>query len=379
MKALNQLTLAQRFSLLIAAFVLGFSVYGAWTLKTLAEVQVNGPMYQSIIQGKDLIADVLPPPTYILESYLTVLHLAQAKGTSEKAAHIEKLKKLRMDYDRRHDYWVKQSLDGELAAAFLKQAHEPAITFFQIGFDEFVPAVLAGDELNASSSLARLSDAYLKHRQAIDLVVQLTEKRNLASETASRDRIVAAYQLLFLVLALCIAAGISFSVLITRSLTQSLGGEPAALGEASRRIASGDLDFDMGVSPNNQDSVLYQIDMMRKQLKERRRLEQAQQESDRRASNAEAELRIAEQMAQTELEKKEIYVSMARAAQHVLNNLLNQLQLFKLAADQSSDFDRNILDMYDGVTNEAAELIERLASVKELNDKNIMGSVAPRR
>ena len=239
--------------------------------------------------------------------------------------------------------------------------------------------MLAGDELNASSSLARLSDAYLKHRQAIDLVVQLTEKRNLASETASRDRIVAAYQLLFLVLALCIAAGISFSVLITRSLTQSLGGEPAALGEASRRIASGDLDFDMGVSPNNQDSVLYQIDMMRKQLKERRRLEQAQQESDRRASNAEAELRIAEQMAQTELEKKEIYVSMARAAQHVLNNLLNQLQLFKLAADQSSDFDRNILDMYDGVTNEAAELIVRLASVKELNDKNIMGSVAPRR
>ena len=84
MKALNQLTLAQRFSLMIAAFVLGFSAYGAWTMKTLAEVQVNGPIYQSIIQGKDLIADVLPPPTYILESYLTVLHLAQAKGTSEK-------------------------------------------------------------------------------------------------------------------------------------------------------------------------------------------------------------------------------------------------------------------------------------------------------
>jgi signal transduction histidine kinase len=194
----------------------------------------------------------------------------------------------------------------------------------------------------------------------------------------ARERIATSYQLLLVILALCMVTGIGFAIVVIRSLMQSLGGEPADLGEASRRIAGGDLDFEMVVSPSDHHSVLYQIDRMRHQLKARLALEKTQQESDLRASIAEAELRIAEQKAQAEREKQELYLSMTHAAQHVLNNLLNQLQLFKLAADDSSDFDRNILDLYDGMTSEANQLIARLSSVTELNQKNIRESVAPR-
>jgi hypothetical protein len=67
---------------------------------------------------------------------------------------------------------------------------------------------------------------------------------------------------------------------------------------------------------------------------------------------------------------------MTNAAQHVLNNLLNQLQLFKMATDSSHDFDRSILALYDDVTVEASDLIARLSSVKELNQQNILASVA---
>jgi hypothetical protein len=117
---------------------------------------------------------------------------------------------------------------------------------------------------------------------------------------------------------------------------------------------------------------------MRHQLKARLALEKTQQESDRRASVAEAELRIAEQKAQAEQEKQELYLSMTQAAQHVLNNLLNQLQLFKLAAENSNDFDPKILNLFDGMTAEANQLIARLSSVTELNQKNIRESVAPK-
>lgn len=30
-------------------------------------IKVNGPVYVDIIRGKDLIADILPPPEYIIE------------------------------------------------------------------------------------------------------------------------------------------------------------------------------------------------------------------------------------------------------------------------------------------------------------------------
>jgi len=377
LRTLSKLTLTQRFVALIAVFMLGFLAYGAWTLKTLSEVAVNGPVYQRIVLGKDLVADVLPPPAYILESYLTVLQLAQAKG-AERSAQIAKLQTLKVDYDRRHAFWSKETLDSELAAVFLKQAHGPAMAFFKIGFDEFVPAVLAGDELKAASSLARMRVAYQEHRLAIDLVVQMTEERNLAAETMARERITTANEMLLVLLVICMVTGVGFAFLVVRSLMQSLGGEPAVLGEASRKIAGGDLDFAMGLSPDDQHSVLYQIDRMRQQLKERLALEKTQQESDLRASNAEAELRIAEQKALAEHEKQEIYLSMTNAAQHVLNNLLNQLQLFKMAADSSGDFDRNILALYDDVTNEARNLITRLSSVTELNHQNIRESVAPK-
>jgi len=378
LKPLNNLTLAQRLLALVAVFVIGFAAYGALSLKTLAEIEVNGPVYQRIVQGKDLIADVLPPPAYILESYLTVLQLAQAKNSADQVQLLSRLQELKTAYDRRHAFWTQESLDKELATVFLKQAHEPAQVFFQIGFGEFKSAVIARDEVAMASSLERLSALYLKHREAIDLVVQMAEKSNLAAEAMARDRITAAYKVLLVMLVVCMATGIGIAVFIVRSMMKSLGAEPAKLGEVARTIAEGNLDFDITVAPGDKSSVLHQIERMRQQLQARMALQKAKQLSDARAMNAEALIQLAEQKSITEQAKREIYVSMTHAAQHVLNNLLNQLQLFKLAADRSSDFDRNTLKLFDGMTREASELITRLSSVTELNRQNIWDSVGPK-
>ena len=45
--------------------------------RDINEVKVNGPLYRQIVEGKDLIADILPPPEYIIESYLTAYELAE--------------------------------------------------------------------------------------------------------------------------------------------------------------------------------------------------------------------------------------------------------------------------------------------------------------
>ena len=36
---------------------------------------IYGPAYRKIVLMKDLIADILPPPAYIIESYLTALRV----------------------------------------------------------------------------------------------------------------------------------------------------------------------------------------------------------------------------------------------------------------------------------------------------------------
>lgn len=65
--------------LLMAAFLIGFGVAGAVVYSGLGKVQVNGPIYQRVVQGKDLVADILPPPEYLIESYLVVLEMLRAE------------------------------------------------------------------------------------------------------------------------------------------------------------------------------------------------------------------------------------------------------------------------------------------------------------
>ena len=90
---LDQVNVRTRFLILIGCFVAGFALYGAWSFKALNEIQVNGPIYQRIVQSKDLIADILPPPEYIIESYLVCLQMANL-GQAEGGGRISAIKSL---------------------------------------------------------------------------------------------------------------------------------------------------------------------------------------------------------------------------------------------------------------------------------------------
>ena len=49
-------------AIMLGVLVVGMLVFGAWSFRTLGQVEVNGPIYRDIVRGKDLVADVLPPP-----------------------------------------------------------------------------------------------------------------------------------------------------------------------------------------------------------------------------------------------------------------------------------------------------------------------------
>ncbi|MEO5355490.1 MAG: hypothetical protein H7835_20080 [Magnetococcus sp. XQGC-1] len=73
-------------------------ILAAWN--TIATYKVNGPVYQGIIQGKDLLADVLPPPLYILESWKVVQEMSTATSKEEIAQYSKTLAKLKKEYDK---------------------------------------------------------------------------------------------------------------------------------------------------------------------------------------------------------------------------------------------------------------------------------------
>jgi methyl-accepting chemotaxis protein len=254
MQLLRTLKLPRRLSVLIFIFSFGFVLYGWWSFRTLDELKVNGPVYQRIVQGKDLVADVLPPPEYILESYLVSFQLM---ATDDKAAQdklVTRLQALKKDYDDRHAFWSKQGLDPDIADALLTQADTPALAFFDTAFKEFVPAIQSQNKDAAQAAMAKMKQAYDAHLLAINRLVEMTNKRATAIETESSARIASQSVLLLSILALSLGTGIAGAVLITKSITQPLKDAVVV----AQIVASGDLRGEIDGSYNDEPGQLMQ-------------------------------------------------------------------------------------------------------------------------
>ena len=68
-----------------------------------SQMAINSQHYGQIVRAKDLVADVLPPPAYLIEAYLEA-RLANDEPTKPDE-HAERLAKLKQDYLDRYAFW----------------------------------------------------------------------------------------------------------------------------------------------------------------------------------------------------------------------------------------------------------------------------------
>ncbi|CAG9932654.1 methyl-accepting chemotaxis protein [Candidatus Nitrotoga arctica] len=221
MQILNNIKLAYRFGLIVLSVVVGFSIYGMWSFKTLNELKVNGPIYHRIVQGKDLVADILPPPEYIIESYLVSLQLEES-DKNDQPSLIARLKTLKNEYDTRYEFWKTENLSPDLSEPLLKDAHEPAAAFYEMALKEFVPAIESGNKDVSEKAMKKMKSAYEHHRKAIERVVENANKRFVADENTAAARINSATFLMLTVLVISVAVTVCISMLISKSVTASL-------------------------------------------------------------------------------------------------------------------------------------------------------------
>jgi len=124
--AANKLSLNSKLVATCFLIAFGIIVLMASMWVSTERIKVNGPLYQDIVRGKDLIADILPPPEYILESYLVVLQAMTEKDVSKLASFQERIKKLRSEYDDRHIYWDKDLPEGNAKKLLLDSSYKPS-------------------------------------------------------------------------------------------------------------------------------------------------------------------------------------------------------------------------------------------------------------
>ncbi|WP_333875023.1 methyl-accepting chemotaxis protein [Methylobacter sp.] len=237
------LTIKMRFTIILSTLIIGFSLFGFATFKAMNTLNVNGPIYQRIIQGKDIIADVLPPPEYIIESYLVALQLPQAANSTETSALIARFQTLKIEYESRHGYWLGQTLEQELNTPLLQASYQAAQDFYNEADHYFLPAIQAGDHNASQASLQKMRTAYEQHRSAIDKVVQLATARNLKDETQAQDTIYWYEIFLVGIFIFSVVMAAVFTVLISRSIIGSL----KTVQQVAGAIADGDLNSNIDI------------------------------------------------------------------------------------------------------------------------------------
>jgi len=78
-----------------------------------------------------------------------------------------------------------------------------------------------------------------------------------------------------------------------------------------------------------------------------------------------------------EQEKRALFLQTMRAVNHILNNFLNNMQYFKLTAEESSALEPSVIDEYDTVIHETAAKIRDLSAIESLDETALAAHMGP--
>jgi methyl-accepting chemotaxis protein len=179
-----RLKLSGAMNLFGAALAVGLVLLAAGSWKAISSQRIGGPLYDQIVAGKDLTADILPPPMYVIETYLDAQTAYLTRTPDQIANASREIERLSGEYDARLVYWRKQSLSPQITQLLLKDSDVAALQVMASA-RKLVAALGAGDQAGADAAHAEMTQAYAIHRAAIDKAVPIIAANNAAVEAGA--------------------------------------------------------------------------------------------------------------------------------------------------------------------------------------------------
>jgi methyl-accepting chemotaxis protein len=238
-------------SLQWSIFLLGAIGVGA-ALMVAAQAQwLKGQMNRAANQAfvaKDVVADILPPPMYLIELRLV---LSQAvEGTITSAEARRQSDRLVADYQARVDHWTNNPPFG-LEKWLLGPQHTAAKAFLAASEADIIGPVVAGNLELARRNMASVHALYLAHRGAVDNTVQAGNQ--FAGQTMAEFE--ANHASSGMIALLVAGTGVGLVLLFYRLVLRSIQGPIQGCTALAQRVAAGDLAARRREGPRRGDSI----------------------------------------------------------------------------------------------------------------------------
>ncbi|MFO1111364.1 MAG: methyl-accepting chemotaxis protein [Bradyrhizobium sp.] len=201
----------------------------------LQHLKVGGPLYDKIKLGNDLIADILPPPEYVIEAYLEATLAVRDPASLDERR--ERLAQLRKDYDDRREFWSKSDLDPALKSLLVEKSDAEVRKFWKAVDEALLPALAEGKADAAAKAYEEVSAAYKAHRTVIDDIVKKTTDANAATEASAASTVSVLSAAVWTASALVVLLICGGLLGMARGVVRPIGAMTAAM----QRLAGGDL------------------------------------------------------------------------------------------------------------------------------------------
>ena len=172
---------------------------------------------------------------------------------SELPLLVEKSRKLREEFEVRHDFWAKNLQEGKLRTTMVQYAWDSGNEFLNLRDKQFIPALLANNREAAQAVFPSMQAKYIVHRQHIDAVVVMANAeyvtlQNEAAQVISVDSLVIK---LISIISLTVIA--FMGRLVYQNLTKV--GDPIYIAEVVRHMAIGNLAVSINAPADDNSSV----------------------------------------------------------------------------------------------------------------------------
>ena len=163
------LTLRQQ---LLAVALVIFVLFASLTVVLWRATDIVGAAAKEMQSGQDVVADVLPPPLYLVETQLLAQRLSMAGDANERLILLNVIHDRKQDYAQRLIYWeTSDSLSPELRQLLLQDLRASGDVYWDYLLTDYVSSFMSPSAVVNSPLQDQLDRLYQAHRLVVDKVV----------------------------------------------------------------------------------------------------------------------------------------------------------------------------------------------------------------
>ncbi len=243
-------------SLRLSIFILGAIGVLAALAVALQAYWVQGRMGHSaseVFVSKDVVADILPPPMYLIEARLVLSQALEGHLPPDEAQR--EWQRLSGDYQARVQHWQANPPHG-LERYLLGPQHDAALRFLAAGKQEVLDPLAAGQKEQALQHLPAVHALYQAHRAGVDETV---EQGNRFAASSMAD-FASVHDSSLLAAAAITVLSVVVVVMVYLAVLHSIDRPVQRCTRMASRIAQGDLTRDATDEPRVRKDVIGELE-----------------------------------------------------------------------------------------------------------------------